>query len=87
MWCGRACRRLAAAARRGTARIGHGARSVERELVLLAALALLTAGCWHWSRGLGLVVPGLVLLWLAIGPDVVATFRGDVVPPRKRRDA
>ena len=46
-----------------------------RDMMLLLALVLLSAGCWHWSPALGLIVPGVVLLWLAIGPEVLQECR------------
>lgn len=65
-------------------RLGAWLREVvdARDLTLAAGLALAAWGAAQYSAPLGALVPGAVLLWLAIGPDVVREFRR---PERKER--
>jgi len=42
-------------------------REIDADVVLLIlAVALIAAGCWSWWRPGAFVVPGLVLLWIAL---------------------
>ena len=60
------------------------------EIALLLALALVTAGLWMLVDRAAFIVPGLVLLWIALPARVplIASFRtsstGSVLEPSKK---
>lgn len=55
------------------------------ELLLAVALALLTGGAWEVVGRLALVIPGMVLLWVALPSRAPFVTRGPEPPDASRR--
>lgn len=55
------------------------------EVILGLGLALVTCGLWSQYGRLALVVPGLVLAWIALPTRRAFVDRSDPAPPAARR--
>jgi hypothetical protein len=55
------------------------------ELLLAVALVLLTAGAWPVLEWVALVIPGAVLLWVALPSRAPFVARGSAEPPDASR--
>ena len=55
------------------------------EILLIIALLMVAGGCWFVWWPAALIVPGAVLLWLALPSRQPFVYRAPVTPPKATR--